>query len=180
MIIVGYLPFEDENIQHLMHNIVFTDVQITAARQPPREVPDARIEIAKIKMHPWFSMAESEAMLEMCEAELQRQTCNLRGDHDPIRRSPTSTAGQRGELEDYPLQVAHRQDEGPYATTDPPQFDDGRKENGNAQLGHEHSRTDVGGSNILSRVPMMLSRSGNRSSPDVTWNQGVSVMLQQG
>jgi hypothetical protein len=78
-IIAGYLPFDDENVQRLLQKIVYTEPVYPARFSPPLvdllqkmicKDPEARIDIAAIQLHPWFSQTEYSAMREIArEAE---------------------------------------------------------------------------------------------------------------
>jgi serine/threonine protein kinase len=72
-IVVGYLPFDDENVQTLLRQIVYSEVEyprhlspqlVDLLRKMICKDPRTRISSAMIKNHPWFSQTEYRAMEE--------------------------------------------------------------------------------------------------------------------
>ena len=72
-ITVGHLPFDDDNLQRLLQKIVYTEASYPSFLSPPLvdllqkmicKDPDSRINLDRIKNHPWFSQAEYYALLQ--------------------------------------------------------------------------------------------------------------------
>ena len=72
--VTGQLPFDDDNMQHLLQKIAFTEPQYPPFLSPQlvdllkkimTKSPDQRATIAKIKSHPWFSQSEYSQFLKL-------------------------------------------------------------------------------------------------------------------
>ncbi|OHT13803.1 CAMK family protein kinase [Tritrichomonas foetus] len=72
--VTGQLPFDDDNMQHLLQKIAFTEPQYPSFLSPQlvdllkkvmTKSPDQRASIAKIKTHPWFSQSEYSQFLKL-------------------------------------------------------------------------------------------------------------------
>jgi serine/threonine protein kinase len=70
-ICVGHLPFDDDNLQRLLHKIVYNEVFYPSFLSPPLidllqkmicKEPNNRISLEMIKNHPWFSQSEYLAL----------------------------------------------------------------------------------------------------------------------
>lgn len=70
--IVGHLPYDDDNVQRLLQKIVYTDVHYPGFMSPPlvdllrkmlAKNPESRITLKKIKEHHWFSHAEYSTLI---------------------------------------------------------------------------------------------------------------------
>lgn len=71
-IVAGHLPYDDDNLQRLLQKIVYTDVFYPSILSPPLvdllkkmicKDPESRINIERIKEHPWFSQAEYKSII---------------------------------------------------------------------------------------------------------------------
>ncbi|KAK8861080.1 hypothetical protein M9Y10_012775 [Tritrichomonas musculus] len=84
-IIAGHLPFDDENVQRLLHKIVYSDVSYPSFMSAQLvdllskmlcKDPNNRITLEKIKEHPWFSPAEYSALQAFVKSN-RYQTANV-------------------------------------------------------------------------------------------------------
>ena len=73
-IVVGTLPYDDDNIQRLLQKIVFTECNYPSFVSPQltdllqkmlNKDPDNRITLEMIKSHPWFSTTEYNNMMNL-------------------------------------------------------------------------------------------------------------------
>jgi serine/threonine protein kinase len=80
-ICAGYLPFDDENIQRLLHKIVYSEPVYPVFMSPALvdlltkmicKEPEQRINIEMIKNHPWFSQSEYSTMLQITHGHIQQ------------------------------------------------------------------------------------------------------------
>jgi serine/threonine protein kinase len=71
-IVVGNLPFDEENVQRLLQKIVYTEVTYPPCLTPQLidllqkmmcKEPNSRITLEGIKQHPWFSSSEFRIMV---------------------------------------------------------------------------------------------------------------------
>lgn len=71
-IVIGELPFEDDNMQRLLQKIIYTDPKYPSSISPQltdllkrmlTKDPDNRITLNKIKEHPWFSQFEYSGVI---------------------------------------------------------------------------------------------------------------------
>jgi serine/threonine protein kinase len=69
--VAGRLPFDDDNVQHLLEKVVYSDVHYPGFMSPPLidllkkmlcKTPEGRISLDRIKEHHWFSQAEYAAL----------------------------------------------------------------------------------------------------------------------
>jgi serine/threonine protein kinase len=77
----GYLPFDDDNMQRLLHKIVYSE-QVYPSFMSPALIdlltkmmckePEQRISIEMIKSHPWFSQSEYLTMVQVTQAHIQQ------------------------------------------------------------------------------------------------------------
>jgi serine/threonine protein kinase len=76
VLVVGKLPFQDSSIPGLLQKILTTEIQYPTFLQPSLldllqgllcKDPNSRIDIPRIKMHPWFSMDEYNTMIKLAE-----------------------------------------------------------------------------------------------------------------
>jgi serine/threonine protein kinase len=79
-IVAGYLPFDDDNLQRMLHKIVFTEVVYPPFMTSPLvdllekmicKSPELRIDVDRIKSHPWFSNTEYTSLVRMMVDETQ-------------------------------------------------------------------------------------------------------------
>ncbi|OHT10734.1 CAMK family protein kinase [Tritrichomonas foetus] len=71
--VAGHLPFDDKNVQVLLHKVVFNEVQFPATmsrslvdllKRLLTKNPDSRITMNRLKEHPWFSQSEYRSIME--------------------------------------------------------------------------------------------------------------------
>jgi serine/threonine protein kinase len=76
----GFLPFDDDNLQQLLHKIIYTEPQFPSFMTPPLvdllskmicKDPESRISIEMIKNHPWFSQSEDCTLMQLSQAHTQ-------------------------------------------------------------------------------------------------------------
>jgi tRNA A-37 threonylcarbamoyl transferase component Bud32 len=71
-IMAGYLPFDDDQIQHILHKIVYSEIEFPETFSPQLvdllkrmlcKDPRGRITAHMITQHPWFSQSDYAAMV---------------------------------------------------------------------------------------------------------------------
>ena len=84
-IVAGHLPFDDTNVQKLLHKVVCTEPFYPPFMSPQlvdllqkmlSKDPVDRYTISKIKEHPWFSQTEYYALLEQDFFSVYRNVCS--------------------------------------------------------------------------------------------------------
>ncbi|OHT11749.1 CAMK family protein kinase [Tritrichomonas foetus] len=85
-IIVGRLPYDDDNVNRLLQKIVYTEVFYPSFLSAQLEDllqkmlckdPRERITLDKIKTHPWFSQSEYESLLIYTQSEMFKMQFEL-------------------------------------------------------------------------------------------------------
>jgi serine/threonine protein kinase len=80
-LVVGYLPFDDENVQRTLQKIVYSAPVYPGHLSPALtdllqkmmcKDPDERYDLDRIKAHPWFSHSEYTTMLQLSQGYIQQ------------------------------------------------------------------------------------------------------------
>jgi serine/threonine protein kinase len=102
-IVVGNLPFDEENVQRLLQKIVYSEISFPGCLTPQLidllqkmlcKEPTSRISLEGIKQHPWFSNSEFRIMVH--ESQLPGSSLDEGADNNDVAIDPNIIAKMVG------------------------------------------------------------------------------------